>query len=97
MPISVEEVKHIAALARLELDEAEVARYCQQLSAILDHMAKLRQLDTGDLPAGLGPAEAGSALRPDESRPGLDREALLANAPETEDGQFKIPPVFEED
>jgi len=96
MPISVEEVKHIAALARLELDEAEVARYCQQLSAILEAMAKLRRLEAGDLPAG-DLSAPGSALRPDESRPGLDREALLANAPETEDGQFKIPPVFEED
>ena len=97
MPISVEEVKHIAALARLELDEAEVARYCQQLSAILDHMAKLRELAADDLPADAGPAEAGPALRADESRPGLDHSILLANAPETEDGQFKIPPVFEGD
>ena len=96
MPISLEEVRHVAALARLDLDESELARYCQQLSAILDAMAKLRQLDTAGLPDER-PAPALPALRPDEPRPGLGRDSLLANAPETEAGQFKIPPVFEAD
>jgi aspartyl-tRNA(Asn)/glutamyl-tRNA(Gln) amidotransferase subunit C len=96
MPISLQEVEHIAGLARLELDEAELARYCQQLSAILEAMAQLRHLDMGDLAADT-PGAAEAALRPDEPRPALDRDALLANAPETEDRQFRIPPVFEGD
>ena len=80
--------------ARLELDEAELARYARQLSAILDHMASLRRVDTHDVSPTAGLAAA--ALRPDESRPGLSVEELLKNAPETEAGQFKIPPVFED-
>jgi aspartyl-tRNA(Asn)/glutamyl-tRNA(Gln) amidotransferase subunit C len=95
MPLSLEEVEHIAKLARLQLTDEQKARYRRQLEAILDHVAKLQELDT----KAVTPTASGSAgqmpLRPDEPRPGLSQEELLKNAPKQEGGQFKIPPVFE--
>jgi aspartyl-tRNA(Asn)/glutamyl-tRNA(Gln) amidotransferase subunit C len=95
MALTTEEVQHIAKLARLELTDEQQARYREQLSAILDYIARLRTLDTADVPPTAGGGLTQMALRPDVSRPSLPTDALLANAPETESGQFKIPPVFE--
>ena len=95
MPLSLEEVEHIATLARLELSAEEKTRYRQQLSAILDYIRKLQELNTTDIPPTSSVLSEASPLRADESRPGLGREALLRNAPEVERGQFKIPPVFD--
>lgn len=93
--ITREEVLHIAALARLELSEAEVEEYRQQLSAVLEYFARLQAVDTEGIPPTASVLPPRSVLRPDEPRPGLPRDALLANAPEVEDGQFRVPPVFE--
>jgi aspartyl-tRNA(Asn)/glutamyl-tRNA(Gln) amidotransferase subunit C len=95
MPLTLEEVEHIATLARLELSAEEKARYRQQLSAILDYFRKLQELDTTDIAPTFSVSSGAGPLRADGSRPGLGREALLENAPEVERGQFKIPPVFE--
>jgi aspartyl-tRNA(Asn)/glutamyl-tRNA(Gln) amidotransferase subunit C len=95
MPLTIEEVEHIAQLARLELDPEHISRYRQQLSHILDYIAKLRELDTSDVPPTAGGGLDRMALRSDRPRPGLRTEALLRNAPDAEDNQFKIPPVFE--
>jgi aspartyl-tRNA(Asn)/glutamyl-tRNA(Gln) amidotransferase subunit C len=95
MPLSLEEVKHIATLARLELSDDELARYRQQLSAILDHVAKLQELDTADIAPTASTLSGQSPMRPDTARPSLPTKDLLANAPQTEQDQFKMPPVFE--
>ena len=95
MPLSIEEVKHIATLARLELSEEELALYRDQLSAILDHVAKLQELDTSDIPPTASVIEGQSPLREDKARPSLQTERLLENSKETGQDQFKIPPVFE--
>jgi aspartyl-tRNA(Asn)/glutamyl-tRNA(Gln) amidotransferase subunit C len=95
MSLSLAEVEHIAGLARLELSAAEKARYCQQLSAILDYFHKLQELDTTGIAPSFGVSGGEVLLRADEPRPGLGRDDLFRNAPETEQGQFKIPPVFE--
>ncbi len=95
MALTTEEVQHIAKLARLELTDEQREHYREQLSAILDYIAKLRRLDTTDVPPTAGGGLTQMILRRDESRPSLPTETLLANAPETEDDQFKIPPVFE--
>lgn len=95
MPLTIQEVEHIAKLARLELTEEEKARYREQLSAILDHVAQLQRLDTASIPPTASIFSGDSHLRADQPRPGLPREELLKNAPEQEKGQFKIPPVFE--
>ncbi len=96
MALTAEEVRHIARLARLELTAEQQELYREQLSAILDYVARLRELDTTDVPPTAGGGLLREMpLRPDQSRPGLTTQTLLANAPETEDDQFKIPPVFE--
>jgi aspartyl-tRNA(Asn)/glutamyl-tRNA(Gln) amidotransferase subunit C len=95
MPLSLQEVEHIARLARLELTAEQKARYRGQLEAILDHVAKLQELDTRDVPPTTSASAGGSPLRADEPRPGLTKDELLKNAPGQADGQFKIPPVFE--
>jgi aspartyl-tRNA(Asn)/glutamyl-tRNA(Gln) amidotransferase subunit C len=95
MSLSLKEVEHIARLARLELTEEEKERYRVQLSAILEHVARLQELDTASIPPTTSIFGGDSPLRTDQPRPGLTPEALLANAPEQEKSQFKIPPVFE--
>jgi aspartyl-tRNA(Asn)/glutamyl-tRNA(Gln) amidotransferase subunit C len=95
MSLSPQEIEHIARLARLELTGEQKARYREQLEAILDHIAKLQELDTQDIPATANVSVAQMPLRIDEPLPGLARDDLLKNAPQQDDGQFKIPPVFE--
>jgi aspartyl-tRNA(Asn)/glutamyl-tRNA(Gln) amidotransferase subunit C len=95
MPLSNQEVEHIAKLARLELTDAEMNRYREQLSAILDHVAQLQGLDTASIQPMAGVFSAENLLRVDESRPGLLPEILLRSAAQKERAQFKIPPVFE--
>ncbi len=95
MKLTLEEVKHIAELARLQLTDEEMARYAEQLSDILDYAARLQSIDT----SGISPTErvssVGNVLRKDETRPGLSQQELLDNAPETEKGQFRVPPILE--
>jgi aspartyl-tRNA(Asn)/glutamyl-tRNA(Gln) amidotransferase subunit C len=97
MSLTLKDVEHIAQLARLKLSAGQMEHYRGQLSSILDHIAKLQQLDTRDVPptTGGGFASASMPLRADEARPGLDLETLMKNAPEKLDDQFKVPPVFE--
>ena len=95
MPLSKEEVQHIASLARLELAAEELDRYREQLSAILDHVASLQKLDTENIPPMSAVFNGDSRLRADASRPSLLPEQVLGNTPHKSDGQFKIPPVFE--
>jgi aspartyl-tRNA(Asn)/glutamyl-tRNA(Gln) amidotransferase subunit C len=95
MPLSETEVEHIAKLARLELTDEQKLLYREQLSSILDYVAKLRELDTTDVPPTAGGGETPMWLRTDESRPSLPTDVLLKNAPDAEDDQFKIPPVFD--
>ncbi len=97
MSLSLPEVEHIADLARLELSEQEKERYRLQLSAILEYAARLRELDTSGIPPTSSLLPAGNVLRPDQSRPGLPREALFRNAPQVQDGQFRVPKILDPD
>lgn len=95
MSLTFEEVEHIATLARLELTEEQKRRYAEQLSHILNYIAKLQELDTSNVsPTDGGGSVAQMPLRADEPRPSLDIEQLLANTKDSEHRQFKIPPVF---
>ena len=95
MTLTIAEVEHIASLARLNLTNAEVARFREQLSAILDYVAQLQALDTSDIPPTSSVLPPRSVLRQDEPHPGLALDALLANAPQVEADQFRVPPVLE--
>jgi aspartyl-tRNA(Asn)/glutamyl-tRNA(Gln) amidotransferase subunit C len=95
MSLTKQEVEHIAALARLDLTEEEKERYRQQLSAILDYAARLQSLDTSHIPPTSSVLPSRSVLREDEVRPSLPVKELLRNAPESENDQFRVPPVLE--
>lgn len=95
MALSIEEVEHIAKLARLALTDAEKSRYRVQLSAILEHVTQLQKLDTTHIQPMSGVFSLENPLRPDQVRPTLTQAALLIGAAEKESSQFKIPPVFE--
>jgi aspartyl-tRNA(Asn)/glutamyl-tRNA(Gln) amidotransferase subunit C len=95
MSLTRKEVDHIADLARLELSDAEKQKYQEQLSAILDYAARLQQLDTGGIPPTSSVLPPHSTLREDVAGQSLPRADTLSNAPEQEDNQFRVPPVFE--
>jgi aspartyl-tRNA(Asn)/glutamyl-tRNA(Gln) amidotransferase subunit C len=95
MPLTLEEVEHIARLARLKLTEEEKQRFQEQLSEILDFAARLQGVDTEGIPPTASVLPPRSVLRPDEVRQGLNRDELLKNAPQVEDGQFRVPPILE--
>jgi len=94
--ISPEQVRHVARLARLALDEDEVGRMAEQLSAILEHVEDVRRLDTADVPPTAHPLPVENVLRPDLEVPCLDRSTVLAQAPATEDDLFRVPPIMGE-
>ncbi len=95
MTLTLEEVEHIAHLARLELTAEEKARFAGQLSAILDYAARLQALDTSGILPTASVLTTRSVLRPDAVQPGLDKASLLRNAPQVEADQFRVPPVLE--
>jgi aspartyl-tRNA(Asn)/glutamyl-tRNA(Gln) amidotransferase subunit C len=94
MPLTLDEVRHIAQLARLKLTEAEEQRYASQLSDILDHVQRLQSVDTGQLPPTASVLLLTAPLRPDDVRPSTPRKALLANAAGVDEGMFRVPPVL---
>jgi aspartyl-tRNA(Asn)/glutamyl-tRNA(Gln) amidotransferase subunit C len=92
--LSIADVEHVAALARLGLSEDEKTRLSQQLSSILDHISVLNQLDTDHIPPTAQVIEVANVLRDDDIRPSLPREAILANAPRSVDGFFAVQAVL---
>jgi aspartyl-tRNA(Asn)/glutamyl-tRNA(Gln) amidotransferase subunit C len=95
MTLTIEEVEYIAGLARLQLNAEEINRFREQLSDILDYVARLQSLDTSGITPTSSVLPKRSVLRPDEVQPGLSLQDLLRNAPDTEKGQFRVPPVLE--
>jgi aspartyl-tRNA(Asn)/glutamyl-tRNA(Gln) amidotransferase subunit C len=96
MAITLEEVRHIAQLARLRLTQEEEKRYTEQLSAILDYAARLREIDTSAVPPTASVLPLHAPLRPDRIRPSTPRDVILANTAASKDGMFRVPPVLEE-
>jgi aspartyl-tRNA(Asn)/glutamyl-tRNA(Gln) amidotransferase subunit C len=95
MILSREEVQHIAELARLALSDEELTLYQEQLSAILEYFERLQELDTGAIPPTATVLPLRSVMRADEPRPPFSREDMLANAPASEEGFFKVPAVLD--
>ncbi|WP_058365850.1 Asp-tRNA(Asn)/Glu-tRNA(Gln) amidotransferase subunit GatC [Haloparvum sedimenti] len=86
--VDPEEVEHVAELARVDLDDEEVATFAEQFADILDHFEAL-----DEVPETEREEELVNVMRPDEVREGLTQEEALANAPDSEDGFFKGPKV----
>lgn len=97
MSLSHEEVVHIANLARLELSKEELKRYQEQLSSILEHVDKLRALDTTNIQSLDSIIIEQSRLREDAPGECLTEEELLSNAPSSAENQFRVPPVLDQD
>lgn len=98
--ISVEQVRHIGFLGRLKLSDAEVQRFSEQLSSIVDYFEKLNELDTTNVQPTAHALPIHNVFRPDE--PGLTTQPLgpdgvLANAPERDGNFFRVPKVLEQD
>jgi aspartyl-tRNA(Asn)/glutamyl-tRNA(Gln) amidotransferase subunit C len=95
MALTMDDVRKVALLARLRLSENELALMQQQLSSILDYMELLQEVDVTDVPTTAQVTDVVNVVRPDQVRPSLPVEDVLANAPQHEGGYFKVKPVFE--
>jgi len=96
VPLSKDEVRHVATLARIGLEPGDEEFYADQLSGILGHIDRLQQLDTENIAPTAQVVEIESRLRDDEPRPCLTQEEALANAPATVNGFFRVPAIQEE-
>ena len=95
MPLSHDQVLHIAELARLTINEEETARFAEQLSEILDYMDKLKSVDTADVPPTAHPLARQNVTREDKVRPSLSHDEALDNAPKQQDGFFQVRRILE--
>jgi aspartyl-tRNA(Asn)/glutamyl-tRNA(Gln) amidotransferase subunit C len=95
MAITRDDVLHVAALARLELTEEEIARLEVQLNDILAAVGKVSELDLSDVPPTSHPLAVVNVFRPDEPRPSLPLDDVFANAPERDGDHFRVPPTGE--
>ena len=89
--IDREQVLHVARLARLELTEDEVVRMSEELSAVLDHIEKIGELELDGVPPTTHVVEVSNALRADVVDASLPREVAVASAPAVADGGFLVP------
>jgi aspartyl-tRNA(Asn)/glutamyl-tRNA(Gln) amidotransferase subunit C len=104
MSVSEQDVERVAELANLELTSTEKAAMLRDLNSVLGYFAQLNELDTSSVPPMLQVAaqsmvseetQATLHLRPDEIAPSLDRDRVLACAPDTDGTYFKVPKVIE--
>ena len=94
---SREDGARLASLARIELRPDELDRLSQELGVILDAVATVQQVAGDDVPATSHPMPLTNVTRPDEPRPCLPVEDVLAGAPESEQQRFRVPRILEED
>ena len=94
--ITLAQVEHVARLARLDLGPEEKERMRGQLDAILGYVEQLRRVDTTGIEPTAHVLPLVNVFREDEARPSYPADAMLANAPEPEDEQFRVPRILEE-
>lgn len=92
MKISHDEVRHVAQLARLNLDEATVEQYAEQIGQVLSYIDKLNEVDTTGVKWGSA-VQIVNAFREDEVKPSLTIDEVLANAPQANENEFIVPKV----
>ncbi|MDE3083326.1 MAG: Asp-tRNA(Asn)/Glu-tRNA(Gln) amidotransferase subunit GatC [Acidobacteriota bacterium] len=95
-PLTRDEVAHVAHLARLRLSEDELVRFTDQLGAVLEHAADMNELDLEGVEPTAHPFGLINVVRADEVRDSLDRDEVLAMAPDAEDGRFAVPRIMGE-
>jgi aspartyl-tRNA(Asn)/glutamyl-tRNA(Gln) amidotransferase subunit C len=92
--ISAADVAKVARLSRLDVTAEELDRMTVQLDGMLEHFADIDALDLAAVEPMTQPYPLVNVLRPDVVQPGLDRDEVLAAAPATEDGRFRVPPII---
>lgn len=95
MSITVKDVQHVVKLARLQLSPEEEATFTEQMNAILQYAEKLNELDTENVKPTTHVLQVSNVMREDVVKDSLTQEEALLNAPDDEDGHFKVPAVLE--
>jgi aspartyl-tRNA(Asn)/glutamyl-tRNA(Gln) amidotransferase subunit C len=95
MRVDKEEVGHIAKLARLSVSEEEAGMYSAQLSAILEYMEKLNEMDTSGVEPTSHVLEIKNVMRDDRVRPSLPADEVLKNCPDRKDDFYRVPKIIE--
>lgn len=92
--LTPDDVRRVARLTRISMTDEEIGTLQAQLAKVLDHFQSLRQVDTSGVEPTGHATETTSVMRDDETRPSLPREAVLHNAPETDDPFIRVKPVL---
>ncbi|MHC5247805.1 Asp-tRNA(Asn)/Glu-tRNA(Gln) amidotransferase subunit GatC [Enterococcus sp. LJL90] len=95
MAISEEQVQHVAKLAKLSFNQEELQGFTEQLGKIIDMVELLEEVDTTGIPFTSNVAEAINVMREDVAAPGWNRDELMRNVPESEDGFIKVPAIID--
>ena len=90
-------VRHLAGLARIDVTDAEVARFAEQLALIVDSMASIKAAVQGDVPATSHPIPMANVFREDVVEPSLSQKAALSGAPDSADGRFRVHAILDEE
>jgi aspartyl-tRNA(Asn)/glutamyl-tRNA(Gln) amidotransferase subunit C len=96
MPAETIDIRYVAKLARVALTDDEIERFGMQLGELLDHVNALGELDTASVPATAQVVESRNVTREDRLTPCLDREVVLAQAPQRQGGFFRVPRIIAE-
>ncbi len=91
------QVRHVAELARLKLTDEQVGQFTRELSAILDYVAQLNEVDTSQVEPTAHPLPLRNVVRDDRPAPSLDPAIALANAPQSEKTFFRVPKVLDQE
>lgn len=95
MAISQEQVKHVAKLSKLSFSDEELTNFTDQLGKIIDMVELLGEVDTEGVPFTSSATDLINVMREDVAVPGWDRDELLRNVPEKEDGFIKVPAIID--
>lgn len=96
MAITANEVKHVASLAKLEFSDQELEMFTGQMDEIINMVQELQEVDTDGVKMTSTVTDAINVMREDVAKPGMDRDVLMQNVPEQEDGYIKVPAIIDE-
>ena len=95
MPVSIDQVKHVARLARLNLSPERIVKMTRELTVVLEYIDQLREVDTEGVEPRNRHSAVGDTLRADEVCPSLSQDQALANAPDKDGEFFRVPRVID--
>ncbi|SEM91707.1 aspartyl/glutamyl-tRNA(Asn/Gln) amidotransferase subunit C [Ligilactobacillus sp. WC1T17] len=96
MAITANEVEHVASLAKLKFTDEELQKFTGQMDAIIDMVEQLQEVDTTGVPVTSTVTDATNVMREDVAVKGTDRDLLMENVPEHQDGLIKVPAIIDE-